>query len=67
MRVINTRLLSLIFEDIKNNNKITECFLAEKYNLSERTIRRYIRLLKNQGLLTSKDFGRKKVWQVISK
>ena len=59
---LNKDLLVSIFKDIKNNPYITEKELGNKYNYHERTIRRYIRILKNDNLLDRNNTGIRKKW-----
>ena len=40
MQSINIDLLNYIMEEIKDNKKITEVYLANKYGYSERNIKR---------------------------
>ena len=64
MRNINEDLLSNILEEIKKDNMVTQVYLANKYSCSERTIRRYIKVLKEQKKIKMVSFGRKKKWIV---
>ena len=50
MKYIDKNLLDNIWHDLQNY-KITERELANKYGCTERTIRRYIKILKNQNIL----------------
>ena len=43
--------LQTIYNEIKINPKITQVKLAEKYGVSERTIRRYCKVLKDYGYI----------------
>ena len=62
MRVRDNELLKLIYEEIIDDEKVTEFYLARKYNVTERTIRRYIKVLKDRGILTIEDSGIFKRW-----
>ncbi len=64
MKVIDEILLKDILWEIKNNNQVTEIYLANKYLCSERTIRRYIKILKNKNLVKIEGYGRKRKWIV---
>lgn len=61
MQSINIDLLNYIMEEIKDNKKITEVYLANKYGYSERTIRRYIKILKDQKKIKLKT-GKNREW-----
>ena len=65
MKIINKELLHDIYEEIINNNEVTEIFLAEKYYCSERTIRRYIKILKDNKYITIEGTGRKRKWIIL--
>ena len=67
MKLINSELLDNILKEIENNPRVTEFYLAEKYFVCDRTIRRYIKILKDKKKIMLKNYGRKKIWQVISK
>ncbi len=64
MHTIKISLLKNIYEDIKLNNYITEIELSKKYHVCERTIRRYIKILKNKKLVVLMGTGRKRKWIV---
>ena len=65
MKKIDENLLDNIYKDIVNNFEITEVFLAKKYYCSERTIRRYIKILKDQKYITIEGTGRKRKWIIL--
>ena len=54
--------LNNILEDIKNNPFITQEKLASIYFCHERTIRRYIKILKDNNVLELDSNGRNKKW-----
>ena len=56
-----------ILNDIKNNPYITEKELAIKYHCHERTIRRYIKKLKDKKIIKIDNYGIKKKWIIINK
>ena len=64
MRTLNEKLLKKILKEIKKDNFITERDLAEELNKSERTIRRYIKVLKVEGKVKLIGGGCTKKWQV---
>jgi len=65
MKNINNNLLNKILIEFKVNPKITEDGLAKKYGYSERTIRRYIKILKDNKKISMVGFGRKKRWKIL--
>lgn len=65
MKLIDKDLLQKIYKEIANNDKATEVLLAEKYYCSERTIRRYIKLLKDNKYITLEGTGRKRKWIIL--
>ena len=65
MKRKSDELTEKIYEEIKNNPKITQKELAKKYFLNERTIRRYIKYLKTLGKIKLINFGTKKIWQLL--
>ena len=65
MKIKNSELYQNILEEIKNNSKITEEELAKKYLVSERTIRRYIKELKEKKKIILKNVGKKREWKLI--
>lgn len=58
-------LLQNIYEEIKSNSKITEREIAKKFFYSERTIRRYIKVLKEENKIEIINTGRRKVWKIL--
>jgi len=65
MKKVNQKLLEVILNEIKKNNKITEKELAIKYYYSERTIRRYFKLLKNHGKIKFIKIGKNRSWNIV--
>ncbi len=59
------RLLESILEEIEKDNKITEKKLAQIFEVSERTIRRYIYKLKKREKIVLIGLGRKREWKVL--
>lgn len=64
MKTINYDLLYNILEELNSNHFIKEEELAKKYQCSERTIRRYIKILKDSKIVKLKDFGKKREWVI---
>lgn len=60
--VRSKKISQVIYKEIKNNPKITEFELAEKYFYSERTIRRKIREIRKSGKIDSIGTGKKHKW-----
>ncbi len=54
-----------LLEEIEKDNKITEKKLAQIFEVSERTIRRYIYKLKNKKKIELIGLGRKREWKVL--
>ncbi len=54
-----------IIKEIKNNQDITEAILAKKYNCTERTIRRYFKILKSEGKIIMIRKGKNRYWKVL--
>ncbi len=65
MKLIDKDLLQKIYWEIANNDNVTERVLAEKYYCSERTIRRYIKILKDNKYITMVGYGTKRKWIII--
>ena len=61
----NQELLDNIVKDIKENGKITERELANKYYYDVRTIRRYIKLLKDNKIIRLNARGKNRHWIII--
>ena len=64
MKYIDKNLLDNIWHDLQNY-KITERELANKYGCTERTIRRYIKILKNQNMIKLEGKGTKSKWVIL--
>ena len=65
MKYKNEEIYNLILLEVKNNSKVTEEYLAEKFLVSERTIRRYIRDLKINKKIILVRSGRLKEWKIM--
>lgn len=64
MKKINEELLEIILKEIKENSKVTETMLAKKYDYTERTIRRYFKILKDSGKIKLVGTGKKRAWKI---
>ena len=65
MRSKNIELYSNVISEIKNNSFITERELADKYLVTERTIRRYIKELKDSKKITLVKIGKIRMWKIL--
>lgn len=65
MRYKNNELYINILEEIKSNSKITEKELAKKYEVTERTIRRYFKELKNNNIIKLIRNGNLREWHIL--
>ena len=65
MKLIDKDLLQKIYKEIANSNDVTERLLAGKYYCSERTIRRYIKILKDNKYIDMAGTGRKRKWIIL--
>ena len=54
-----------LLKEIEKDNKITKKKLAQIFEVSERTIRRYIYKLKNKKKIELIGLGRKREWKVL--
>ncbi len=62
MQYLNFDLLFDILNDIKNKEPVSTKYLALKYRYSERTIRRYFRVLKANNLIKLERAGQDFIW-----
>lgn len=65
MRYKNNELYINILKEIKSNSKITEKELAKKYEVTERTIRRYFKELKNNNIIKLIRNGNLREWHIL--
>jgi len=65
MKYKDKMLYSFIIMEIKKNSKTTEKGLADKYLVSERTIRRYIKELKDNKQIYLKNIGKEREWKIL--
>ena len=66
MRNKNNDMYDIILNEIKQNKKVTEIYLAKKYNIHERTIRRYIKDLKDNNIIKLSIKGKSRQWIIIN-
>jgi len=64
MKKDNKLIFKKIYNEIKINPKVTEKTLSNKFNYSERTIRRYMKILKDDKKIYLDGYGRKKIWKL---
>ena len=65
MRYKDESMYEKILLEINENSKVTESYLANKYGVSERTIRRYIKHLKDNKKLMFAANGKEKYWKIL--
>ena len=65
MNVVNEGLLKKLYNELKLNPKVSQIKLAKKYDVNERTIRRYYKILKDNGYIVQQSSGRKTVWHIL--
>lgn len=64
MRSKNFKLLENILKEIKEDENITELKIAEKYDYTERTVRRYFKLLKDENKIELIKDGKNQRWLI---
>lgn len=67
MKKLNYKIFYYIIKEMMNNNAITENALAKNLEVSERTIRRYIKILKDRKVIFLEGYGEKRIWIVNDK
>ena len=67
MNVVNKELLKKIYNELKLKPKVSQIELAKKYGVNERTIRRYYKILKDNGFIIQYSSGRKTTWLILKK
>ena len=65
MRKINNEIFSIILNEIKNNPFITEKEIADKTYYTERTIRRYFKILKDNKQIKLVKYKKIRYWEVL--
>lgn len=65
MRNKDESMYEKILKDIKENPKVTENYLAKKYDVSERTLRRYIKDLKDINKVVLIIKGKNRCWKIL--
>ncbi len=66
MKAINYNLLLDILKDINDEPKITQRDLMKKYDVTERTVRRYIKILKDEKILKLSATGKERKWKIMT-
>lgn len=61
----NSDILIKIIEEISKDECVTEKYLAYKFKLSERQIRRYIKILKDANIIRCVGSGINRKWEII--
>ena len=62
---MNKELLKNIYNEIKLNPKVSQKELAKKYNVCERTIRRYFKVLKDSGYVKYVSDSKNSRWCIL--
>jgi len=65
MKYKNNELYQKIIEEIEKNSRITEIELADKYEVSERTMRRYFKDLKDNKKIKMLKRGKDREWKIL--
>ena len=65
MRKKNDEMYKLIIKEIEINPSVTQKNLAIKYDLNERTIRRYLKDLKDREIIVLENSGINKKWKIL--
>lgn len=65
MKYKNDDLYNKIIAEIKENSQLTETSLADKYDVSERTIRRYFKDLKDKKKIKLIKKGKFREWHIL--
>ena len=65
MRNKDESMYEKILQEIKENPETTEIYLANKYGVSERTIRRYIKDLKSIKKIILIIDGKDRFWKIL--
>lgn len=65
MKKVNYKFLRDILLEIMNNSQVSEKKLAEKFGYSERTVRRYIKILKDENIIRLEKTGKIKNWKIL--
>lgn len=66
MRKKDYSMYEKILMEIKRDNTITEVKLSQKYGVSERTIRRYFKELKDNNKVRLVCKGKERKWEILS-
>lgn len=66
MRKKDYSMYENILMEIKKDSTITEVKLSQKYGVSERTIRRYLKELKDNNKVCLVCGGKERKWEILS-
>lgn len=67
MNIRKEELLKKILMELQENSKMTEKEIAQKFYYSERTIRRYFKILKDRKIIVLITTRKNREWKVIKK
>ena len=62
---MNKKLLYNIYNEIRLNTKVFQKELSKKYSVSERTIRRYCKILKDNGYIKYVISNKNNRWHIL--
>ena len=65
MKQKNYKMYEIIIDEIRNNSQVTEKYIAEKYLISERTVRRYFKDLKDSKKIKLIIRGKFREWIIL--
>ncbi len=65
MNIINKKLYKNIYDDMKINSKVSQKELAKKYDVCKRTIRRYCKILKDNGYINYIIDSKNSRWNIL--
>jgi len=65
MKQKNYKMYEIIIEEIVNNSQVTEKYIADKYLISERTVRRYFKDLKDNKKIKLIIRGKFREWIIL--
>ena len=65
MKVLNKKILINTYNELKLNSKVSQIELAKKYGVSERTIRRYYKILKDSGYINYIIDSKNSRWNIL--
>ena len=65
MKEKNQKMYEIIIDEIRNNSQVTEKFIADKHLISERTVRRYFKDLKDSNKVKLVIKGKFRKWIIL--